>query len=224
MDRAAGGFGERGRGVGEVGAEAEAGGVEAPVDGDQGVVGGEDAAGVAGGAGEVGDDLALAGGEEVADVGEPVAAVGGVAGGPVDPGGGEGAGVVGIGDVGAHRGVLEGGEVAELAAAALADQIGEFAVEVGEEGERALLAPFLAHEEEGMWGESRRIEVRALRSGTWERAIRRSPKARLPIWSWFCRKSTKAVGGRWADGRPRVSPVRRDGSPWKANPSASARA
>ena len=37
-------------------------------------------------------------------------------------------------------------------------------------------------------------------------AVRRSPKARLPIWSWFCRKPTKAVGGRCAEGSPRGSP------------------
>jgi hypothetical protein len=30
----------------------------------------------------------------------------------------------------------------------------------------------------------------------------RSPSARLPIWSWFCRKLTKAVGARW----PLLSP------------------
>ena len=35
-----------------------------------------------------------------------------------------------------------------------------------------------------------------------------SPKARLPIWSWFWRKPTKADGGRCADGSPRASPPR----------------
>ena len=42
----------------------------------------------------------------------------------------------------------------------------------------------------------------------------RSPSARLPIWSWFCRKLTKAVAGRADVGSPRGSPLRcGDGSP-----------
>ena len=34
----------------------------------------------------------------------------------------------------------------------------------------------------------------------------RSPKARLPTWSWFWMKATKAVGGRAALGSPRGEP------------------
>ena len=34
---------------------------------------------------------------------------------------------------------------------------------------------------------------------------RRSPSARLPIWSWFCRKLMKADGARWPLGSPRFS-------------------
>ena len=37
---------------------------------------------------------------------------------------------------------------------------------------------------------------------------RRSPKARLPIWSWFCKNSTNALGGRCPLGSPR-------GWPWR---------
>ncbi len=39
-------------------------------------------------------------------------------------------------------------------------------------------------------------------------AVSRSPRARLPIWSWFCRNDTKAVGGRCALGVPRGAPPR----------------
>ncbi len=53
----------------------------------------------------------------------------------------------------------------------------------------------------------------------------RSPKARLPIWSWFCRKSTNAVArqsSRWARRAPRrrgaatVRPGRRSPRPARA--------
>ena len=57
------------------------------------------------------------------------------------------------------------------------------------------------------------IAARSARGGT--RAARRSPSARLPTWSWFWRKVTKAVGGRCALGSPRAAPPRKgDGSPW----------
>jgi hypothetical protein len=36
-------------------------------------------------------------------------------------------------------------------------------------------------------------------------AVIRSPGARLPIWSWFWRKPTKAVGGKSAHGSPRAT-------------------
>ena len=55
----------------------------------------------------------------------------------------------------------------------------------------------------GMCGESSRIAVSARTIGSGASASSRSPKARLPAWSWFCRKSTKAVGGRWPLGTPR---------------------
>ncbi len=42
----------------------------------------------------------------------------------------------------------------------------------------------------------------------------RSPKARLPTWSWFWMKETNAVAGSPALGSPRISPSRKgDGSP-----------
>ena len=44
--------------------------------------------------------------------------------------------------------------------------------------------------------------------------VSRSPKARLPIWSWFCRNRTNAVGGSAALAVPRDLPPRcADGSP-----------
>jgi hypothetical protein len=44
-------------------------------------------------------------------------------------------------------------------------------------------------------------------------ALRRSPKARLPTWSWFWRKATKAEGGSSPDGSPRLFPECGDTSP-----------
>jgi len=44
--------------------------------------------------------------------------------------------------------------------------------------------------------------------------VSRSPKARLPTWSWFCRKSTKHDAGRWLDFSPRGSLLNGDTSPW----------
>src|SRR5499433_249093 len=48
----------------------------------------------------------------------------------------------------------------------------------------------------------------AVRAASWTRDARRSPRGRLPIWSWFCRKLTKASGDRAADASPRLRPCR----------------
>jgi len=46
-------------------------------------------------------------------------------------------------------------------------------------------------------------------------AVMRSPKARLPTWSWFCRNATNAVEGSDALGSPRRLPSRNfETSPW----------
>ena len=73
----------------------------------------------------------------------------------------------------------------------------------------ARLAPFLAHEQQ------RDLRRRAAAARSRPPAPRDRPArsagrrtARLPIWSWFCRNSTKAVGGRSALGVPRGSPSR----------------
>ena len=66
----------------------------------------------------------------------------------------------------------------------------------------------------GTCGERSRIAVSARTIGSGASASSRSPKARLPTWSWFCRKSTKAVGGRWPLGTPRGVAGKGDGSPW----------
>ena len=52
----------------------------------------------------------------------------------------------------------------------------------------------------------------------------RSPTARLPTWSWFCRQIVKRSPPRSALGVPRGRAKYSDGSPWKAKPSAMARA
>jgi starch phosphorylase len=59
---------------------------------------------------------------------------------------GEGAGVVGIGDPRAGIGVGERSETSELLAPALADGVGQFAVEVAEMEDRRAGVPLLAHE------------------------------------------------------------------------------
>ena len=50
----------------------------------------------------------------------------------------------------------------------------------------------------GIAGASRVIANAASIAGSLARLAMRSPKARLPIWSWFCRKLTKAMGGELA--------------------------
>jgi hypothetical protein len=52
----------------------------------------------------------------------------------------------------------------------------------------------------------------------------RSPRGRLPTWSWFCRHVTKRDGARPRVSVPCALPLYADSSPWYANPSASARA
>ena len=91
----------------------------------------------------------------------------------------------------------------------LAHGLGEIALEIAEERERRFRAPFLAHEQH----RDRRREQRDRQRG-FDRARRyawlssRSPSARLPIWSWFCRKLTKAVGASSPLGSPRDWPSR----------------
>ena len=101
----------------------------------------------------------------------------------------------------------------EFPAPPLADGLGEIALEIAEKRKRCCRTPFLAHEQHRHIGASRVIasaasiaRVRMLSS--------RSPSARLPIWSWFCRKLTKAVGASVPLGSPRDCPPRcADASP-----------
>ncbi len=74
-----------------------------------------------------------------------------------------------------------------------------------EEQERRRGRPLLAHEQQRdrRREQQHRARPRAPPSGG-ASAEMRSPKARLPIWSWFCRKSTNAVGGSAALGSPRA--------------------
>ena len=124
---------------------------------------------------------------------------------PVQHGGSEGRWCQRIGNLVAIFGIGAG----EFPAPALAHGLGEIALEIAEERKRRLRAPFLAHEQH----RDRRRQQRDRQRG-FDRLLRsawlssRSPSARLPIWSWFCRKLTKAVGASWPLGSPRV--VRRD--------------
>ena len=83
--------------------------------------------------------------------------------------------------------------------APLAHGVGEIALEIAEERERRRRAPFLAHEQHRQHRREQRDRERGL-DRLRDRPVlsSRSPSARLPIWSWFCRKLTKAVGGRLA--------------------------
>ena len=65
-------------------------------------------------------------------------------------------------------------------AAGLAHRIGQLVVEIGEEAERLGRAPFLAHEQERIWGASRRIACIAWTASRGARSAMRSPNARLP--------------------------------------------
>ncbi|MNG06825.1 hypothetical protein D3C76_1426090 [compost metagenome] len=69
----------------------------------------------------------------------------------------------------------------------------------------------------GIIGDSNNRVVAARKACGGHSWFRRSPNARLPIWSWFCRNSTKAVGGKCPLGSPRGRPLR-SGWPWKTKP------
>jgi hypothetical protein len=60
---------------------------------------------------------------------------------------------------------------------------------------------------------SSRTAVAARTATAGASAVIRSPKARLPIWSWFCKNPTKAVGGSALLGLPRGRPRWRETSP-----------
>ncbi len=67
----------------------------------------------------------------------------------------------------------------------------------------------------GIAGASSSTALAACTAAGGASAEMRSPSARLPIWSWFCRKSTNAVAGSAALGSPRAAPPRcGEGSPW----------
>ena len=102
-----------------------------------------------------------------------------------------------IGNIVAILGIGAG----EFPAPALAHRLGEVALEIAEERKRRFRAPFLAHEQHRhhrrqQGDRQRRLD--RLGGSAWHSS--RSPSARLPIWSWFCRKLTKAVGGKLAAG------------------------
>ena len=129
---------------------------------------------------------------------------------------------IGSGRRSAFLGILELGKARKLLAPAIPHGLGEVAAEIAEEGERGRGAPFLAHEEIGICGASSKIA--AARAGLAPaRLANRSPKARLPTWSWFCRNEMNAVGGREALGSPRFRGLNVVHSPWKAKPSARLR-
>ena len=89
-------------------------------------------------------------------------------------------------------------------APAVADGVGEVALEIAEEREGRLRAPFLAHEHQRRHRREQRDRERGFDRRSGSRALSsRSPSARLPIWSWFCRKLTKASGDRSPLGSPR---------------------
>ena len=96
--------------------------------------------------------------------------------------------------------VLEGGEMANLAPPALAHGVGEIAMEVGEEEEGRVSPHSSPMNSSGTCGDSSRIAVSARSIRGAASAVSRSPKARLPIWSWFCRK--------FDEGRRRQMPAR----------------
>ena len=58
----------------------------------------------------------------------------------------------------------------------------------------------------GICGASRSTAAIARTRSAGVACVSRSPKARLPTWSWFCMKAMKAVGGRCALGSPRAVP------------------
>ena len=83
----------------------------------------------------------------------------------------------------------------------VAHRRGKLRVEVAEVQERRGRAEFLAHEQQRRRGASssdRDCRGAAPRGSA--SAVSRSPNARLPTWSWFCRKVTKAVGRQCAAG------------------------
>jgi len=63
-------------------------------------------------------------------------------------------------------------------------------------------------------GASKTIATAAASAAGSASAVSRSPRARLPIWSWFCRKETNAVSGRAAVELPRRRPRSEEYSPW----------
>ena len=82
----------------------------------------------------------------------------------------------------------EGFEVRELAPAPVADGARQLRIvrEIDEEQEGRRGRPFLAHEEQrDLRREQQRRRARALAAPAAASAEMRSPKARLPIWSWF---------------------------------------
>ena len=161
--------------------------------------------------GEPGGELLGAQAQQHPGAGEPAVVGGAVLLAPVELGAGEG----GLGQGVRHRGLRVGEEARELARPALAHRLAEVAVEVAEVLERDRRPPLLAHEQHGTCGESRRSDWAAWSALGSTSSASRSPSARLPIWSWFWRKSTKAKGGRLPEGSPRLlPPACSDGSPW----------
>ena len=64
--------------------------------------------------------------------------------------------------------------------------------------------PFLAHEQQRDLRRQQHDRDRRMRPAvSGASAVMRLPNGVLPIWSWFCRNETKAVGGRLPDGSPR---------------------
>ena len=108
--------------------------------------------------------------------------------------------------------------------AAFAHRVGQLAVVVGEEQERRVLATSSPMNSSGICGASSSSAIAASSASGSALAVRRSPKARLPIWSWFCRKSTNAVGGRSPLGLPRGAPCdARTARPGRRSPAQAAR-
>src|SRR5262249_36180416 len=106
----------------------------------------------------------------------------------------------------------EAGEGGELLAAALRDRAAELGLVVGEVQKGARGGELLAHEQQRRLGASSSSADAARQGEGATRWASRSPRARLPTWSWFSVAKTKARAGarpvRVARTRPRSGECR----------------
>src|ERR1700682_1467105 len=113
--------------------------------------------------------------------------------------------VVWIGDGRLQRGIGKAREARELIFSALRYRQRQLGAEIAEEEEWPRRRKFLTHEQERRGEGASRMQATAARSARGLATCpMRSPNARLPTWSWVCRKETKAPGGRCTDGSPRA--------------------